>query len=58
MAKYEFLWKQNFSTRLWAGRKIQGVFGNETMTNLLINAIKPMPFLVNKLVSLTHGKSF
>jgi flavin-dependent dehydrogenase len=56
--KYVFQWKQNFSTRLWVGRKIQAVFGNDNMTNLLINVIKPMPFLVNKLVSLTHGKSF
>lgn len=58
IAKYVFQWKQNFSTRLWTGRKIQGVFGNEMMTNLFINSLKPMPFLVNKLVSLTHGKSF
>ncbi|MCF8429465.1 MAG: FAD-dependent monooxygenase [Bacteroidia bacterium] len=58
IAKYAFQWNQNFSTRLWAGRKIQAVFGNEIMTNLLINVIKPMPFLVNKLVSLTHGKPF
>jgi len=56
--KYIDLWKQNFSTRLFVGRRIQSVFGNETMTNLLINSLKPMPFLVNKLVSLTHGKPF
>ena len=56
--KYINLWKQNFSTRLFVGRRIQSVFGNEKMTNLLINSLKPMPFLVNKLVSLTHGKPF
>lgn len=56
--KYINLWKQNFSTRLFVGRKIQAIFGNETMTNLLINSLKSMPFLVNKLVSLTHGKPF
>ncbi|MFZ4797694.1 MAG: NAD(P)/FAD-dependent oxidoreductase [Bacteroidia bacterium] len=56
--KYINLWKQNFSTRLFVGRKIQSVFGNEIMTNLLISSLKPMPFLVNKLVSLTHGKPF
>ena len=56
--KYIDLWKQNFSKRLFVGRRIQSVFGNETMTNLLINSLKPMPFLVNKLISLTHGKPF
>jgi flavin-dependent dehydrogenase len=58
ITEYIFQWKKNFSTRLRAGRNIQAVFGNDNMTNLLINVLKPMPFLVNKLVSLTHGKSF
>lgn len=51
-------WKSNFETRLKIGRGIQKLFGNEITTNLLITALKPAPFLVNKLVALTHGKSF
>ncbi|MBJ7428890.1 MAG: hypothetical protein JHD28_08035, partial [Bacteroidia bacterium] len=56
--KYTQSWKNQFKTRLWVGRQIQAVFGNPVLTNLLITTLKPMPFAVNKLVSLTHGKSF
>ncbi|MFA9213202.1 MAG: NAD(P)/FAD-dependent oxidoreductase [Candidatus Methylacidiphilales bacterium] len=56
--KYTQSWKNQFKTRLWIGRQIQAVFGNPILTNLLITTLKPMPFAVNKLVSLTHGKSY
>ncbi len=55
---YTYKWKSTFGTRLWAGRKIQSLFGNEFTTNLLISSLKPFPFLINNLVSLTHGNSF
>jgi flavin-dependent dehydrogenase len=55
---YTYKWKSTFGTRLWAGRKIQSLFGNEFTTNLLISSLKPFPFITNKLVSLTHGNSF
>jgi flavin-dependent dehydrogenase len=55
---YTNKWKSTFGTRLWAGRKIQSLFGNEFTTNLLISSLKPFPFITNKLVSLTHGNSF
>ncbi|MEO8862173.1 MAG: FAD-dependent monooxygenase [Ginsengibacter sp.] len=55
---YQKLWKKNFDKRLKAGRLIQKLFGKERITNLFISAIKPFPFLVNKMVKATHGKEF
>jgi len=56
--QYTESWKRQFETRLWTGRKIQYLFGNPILTNLLITTLKPMPFLVSKLIGLTHGKSY
>jgi flavin-dependent dehydrogenase len=55
---YQKLWEKNFDKRLKAGRLIQKLFGKEGITNLFISAIKPFPFLVNKMVKATHGKEF
>jgi len=56
--KYQKLWKKNFEKRLIAGRLIQKLFGKEKITNLVISALKPFPFLVKKMVKATHGKEF
>ncbi|MEO8412530.1 MAG: FAD-dependent monooxygenase [Ginsengibacter sp.] len=55
---YARKWKKNFDNRLSNGRLIQKLFGKERMTNLFISAIKPFPFLINKMVKATHGKEF
>jgi flavin-dependent dehydrogenase len=56
--QYTQLWREAFNTRLRTGRYIQGLFGNPVTTNLMISALKPFPFVVNKLVKSTHGKPF
>lgn len=56
--QYIHQWKKQFSLRLWVGRQIQARFGNEFQTELLVKSIKPFPFLLKKLISLTHGKAF
>ncbi|MES2380414.1 MAG: NAD(P)/FAD-dependent oxidoreductase [Bacteroidota bacterium] len=56
--EYTKQWNQQFKSRLWFGRQFQLLFGNKIMTNMVISALKPMPFVVNKLVSLTHGKPY
>jgi len=58
LVAYEKEWKLQFSNRLKAGRIIQSLFGNPTLTNMLISALKPFPTLVNALVKQTHGKPF
>lgn len=56
--QYAVLWKKHFESRLHAGRMIQKLFGKERMTNWFINTIKHFPFLINKMISVTHGKEF
>jgi flavin-dependent dehydrogenase len=55
---YEEQWKKLFASRLRTGRIIQSFFGNEFLSNLLINTIKPFPKFVSFLVKQTHGEAF
>lgn len=57
-AAYTKSWKENFTGRLFIGRTIQSLFGNETMTNIFIGSMKPFPGLVKKLIKSTHGQAF
>ncbi len=54
--KYSKEWSNKFSTRLWVGRTIQRFFGNEISTELLISFFRTQPWLLNFLISKTHGK--
>ncbi len=56
--EYSSSWRSNFKTRLSAGRKFQKMFGNKFITEIFIAAVKPFPFVVNKLIGLTHGENF
>ena len=55
---YSRNWQHQFTKRLKTGRLIQGMFGKSSITNLLINSVKTLPFLANPLIRLTHGKSY
>ena len=55
---YRAHWKQNFEKRLWAGRKIQGLFGSVMASNLAVNLARYAKPLANFLVSKTHGVPF
>lgn len=55
---YTQQWKSNFAARLWAGRQIQNLFGNEWASNLAINLaihVKPVARIIMRN---THGKMF
>ena len=56
--RYQKEWKINFNTRLKAGRIIQHFFGNENLTTIFIKSLKPFPWLIHRLISLTHGEKF
>lgn len=56
--QYERDWKKEFSLRLKAGRLIQGLFGAELMTNIVINSLSALPGVTKQIIRLTHGKSF
>lgn len=55
---YADKWQKQFGKRLRNGRIIQQFFGKESITNLFISAIKPFPFIIDRLIRSTHGKDF
>jgi menaquinone-9 beta-reductase len=53
---YETEWAKAFSKRLYFGRKIQNMFGDETLTEIAVSTIKNLTFLHKPIIRLTHGK--
>lgn len=56
--QYVRIWTGNFSKRLWAGRKIQWLFGKYNISNLAVNAAGTSSWFSNTLMSQTHGQPF
>lgn len=56
--QYQQQWNKMFVSRLWAGRKIQQLFGREALTEGCMNLIRVIRPAGKWLVSLTHGKPF
>lgn len=57
-SSYTNLWSHQFERRLWIGRKLQNLFGSDTMSNLAVSMAKNVKPIGNYLVSKTHGKPF
>jgi flavin-dependent dehydrogenase len=55
---YSARWKEQFNVRMRAGRMIQGLFGNQTLSDLAVMTLKRSSLLTKYLVSKTHGKPF
>ena len=55
---YENVWNKTFRLRHWAGRKIQGLFGGEFMSNTAVSIGQQTPGVANFLMRQTHGKPF
>ncbi len=51
-------WKNNFEIRVATGKLVQYLFGRKAATNLLVKFMKKSKYITDKLVHLTHGKSF
>lgn len=56
--QYTQAWQQQFSTRLSAGRVLQGLFGREFLSEMAIGTLKKMPSAVQFLIRQTHGIPF
>ena len=56
--QYDMLWQQHFANRIKAGYYIQHLFGNNTMTHFSLKLLNSSPFLLQKLISMTHGQVF
>ena len=51
-------WRKQFSRRLWAGRKIQSLFGGSALSELAVGFGRSFPPFTRKLMSRTHGQPF
>jgi len=55
---YTDQWQKHFAKRLRTGRMIQRFFGSPLLSNVLISSLKPFPFLIDSLITQTHGQPF
>lgn len=55
---YASEWSRHFSFRLWAGRRVQALFGSEGASNLAVNLARHVRPVAKFLVQSTHGKPF
>ncbi|MGC4022650.1 MAG: hypothetical protein QM734_12230 [Cyclobacteriaceae bacterium] len=56
--EYAKNWSRSFSQRLWYGRQVQNLFGNEFASNIAVNIAIHSRFIANQIVRNTHGKPF
>ena len=57
-ADYTQSWNSQFARRLWVGRQLQRLFGNNHTTALTLNILNGLPAVSRFLISKTHGKPF
>jgi menaquinone-9 beta-reductase len=57
-ATYNAQWKKNFSLRIIVGYYLQQVFGKNWLTHISLKLLHKTPSILQKIISLTHGKSF
>ncbi len=56
--QYFWQWSKNFRNRLWIGRKVQWLFGSNSVSEISVNMINKSPFLANQIMKRTHGQIF
>ncbi|WP_419788669.1 hypothetical protein [Mucilaginibacter sp. SP1R1] len=55
---YTQSWNHQFAQRLWIGRQLQRLFGNNNTTALTLHILNGLPPVSRFLISKTHGKPF
>ena len=55
---YSSKWNALFNDRLKMGRRLQRLFADQRLTNLLINLGRTFPGIIKALIKKTHGKPF
>ncbi len=53
---YQNLWKNNFQNRLWIGRNVQRLFGNEVVSEIALSTMKTIKPLLRAVIKATHGE--
>jgi menaquinone-9 beta-reductase len=55
---YQKDWEKNFRNRLWIGRNVQKLFGNEVVSEIALSTMKTIKPLLRIIIEATHGKIF
>lgn len=55
---YTAEWEAHFARRLWVGRQLQRMFGQEATTTMSLKLLNAVPPLADYLISKTHGQPF
>jgi flavin-dependent dehydrogenase len=51
-------WDAHFARRLWVGRQLQRMFGQNYTTAITLQLLNALPKVADFLISKTHGKPF
>lgn len=54
---YQSDWNQHFARRLWVGRRLQHLFGNQTLMHCAIKLLQTVPAASKMVMRQTHGKA-
>lgn len=57
-SNYQKLWTKHFSHRLWVGRIVQKLFGNEVISEIAWGTLKIIRPALGVIIKATHGKVF
>ena len=55
---YQKDWKKHLKQRLWIGRNVQKLFGNEVVSEIALTTMKTFKPLLGAVVKATHGEVF
>ena len=55
---YTMQWQKVFKQRLWVGRNVQRLFGNNSSTAFFLSMMNALPFVSKKIIKATHGEPF
>jgi menaquinone-9 beta-reductase len=51
-------WNQHFKKRLWVGRNVQKLFGNEVVSEIALSGLKLVKPALRAIIKATHGEVF
>ncbi|MDB5271902.1 MAG: fumarate reductase/succinate dehydrogenase flavoprotein domain protein [Chitinophagaceae bacterium] len=57
LKRYQKEWNKHFQQRLWIGRTVQKMFGQNTLTEMTLRALAFSPALLRWIISKTHGSA-
>lgn len=57
-AQYRLAWNNQFRTRLWVGRRIQGLFGSSAFSSAAVSLARFSSPLAHLIMRKTHGQPF